>query len=192
MKKSTKIWICAAGVLLVILGVLCILRPGEALFATAWLIGLFTLLSGIALLVFTLKTQAFIPNSASRMLSALLQIILGCIFLSNKVFLSMSLPVVFAMWVVVEGVIVAVDSFDLRRVGFPMWWVVLLLGICAAALGVIGLRNPVATGRTLSLLIGIAVISAGVSYLLAVASLNRFERRIGEVRDSIVRPVDEQ
>ncbi len=192
MKKSTRIWICITGVLLVVLGVLCIAKPTGTLFATAWLIGLFTLLSGISLLVFTIRTQAYIPNSGSRMLSALLQIILGCVFLSNKFFLSTSLPVVFAMWVLIQGVIIAVNSFDYKRAGFPLWWVIMVLGLCAGVLGVLGLRNPVAAGKTLSLLIGLAVISTGLSYLVAMAALNRFRKRLDGIKDALTRPVDEQ
>ena len=70
MKKSTKIWLAVAGILLIALGVVCICRPAATLFTTAWLIGCFTLFAGIAQLVFTFRTQAFLPNSGSRMLSS--------------------------------------------------------------------------------------------------------------------------
>ena len=77
--KTTKIWLALAGILFIILGILCICSPTETIFAAAWLIGLFTLLSGIIKLAFTFYTQAFLPNSASRALSAILQIILMAI-----------------------------------------------------------------------------------------------------------------
>ena len=81
MKKSTKIWICIAGVLLIILGVLCIAKPDITLVSAAWLLGCLTLFSGISKLIFTLRTQKFMPNSGTRMLSALLDIFFGCFFL---------------------------------------------------------------------------------------------------------------
>ena len=95
--KSTKIWLAIAGILLVVLGVLCIAQPTATLFATAWLIGLFTLFSGIAQLMFTFKTQAFLPNSGTRALTAILEIIIGIIFLANNFFVAFSLPVIFAV-----------------------------------------------------------------------------------------------
>ena len=82
MKKSIKIWLAVTGILLLVLGVICICNPAETLFASAWMIGALTLASGIFGLAFTLETQAFIPNSGTRMLSSLLQLFLG-MFLSG-------------------------------------------------------------------------------------------------------------
>lgn len=181
MKTSSKIWLAIAGILLIVLGVYCISRPAATLFTTAWLIGVFTLVSGISKLVFTFRTQAFLPNSGSRALSAILEIIVGFIFLGNNIFLAISLPVIFAMWVTIEGVIIAVNSFDYKRVGFPGWFVILLLGICGIVLGILGLRNPDVTAATLSTLIGLGVIAMGISNLFALRGINKFEKAVNGV-----------
>lgn len=185
MDKSTKIWLVIAGVLLVALGVLCLCQPTETLFATAWMIGCFTLISGISKMVFTFRTQKFLPNSGSRMLSALLLIILGIIFLANNLFVTISLPIIFAMWVLIEGVIVVVNSFDYKKYGFQYWWVILLLGLAGAVLGVLGLRNPDVTAVTLSTFIGIGIILIGVGYIVAVWGVNKFEKQVKQKVDQI-------
>ena len=189
MKKSTKVWLVIAGVLLIILGVLCICYPTNTLFATAWMIGCFTLISGISKMIFTFRTQAFLPNSGSRMLSALLLIFLGIILLARNLFVAVSLPLVFALWVLVEGVIIAIQSFDYKKVGFPYWWVLLLVGIAGAVLGVLGLRNPDASAATLSTFIGLAICLLGVGYIVAVCGINRFEKEVKdfykEVTDNV-------
>jgi uncharacterized membrane protein HdeD (DUF308 family) len=185
MDKSTKIWLVIAGVLLVILGVLCICQPTSTLFATAWMIGCFTLISGISKMIFTFRTQKFLPNSGSRMLSALLLIILGIIFLANNLFVTISLPIIFAMWVLIEGVIVVVNSFDYKKYGFQYWWVILLLGLAGAVLGVLGLRNPDASAVTLSTLIGVGIILIGVGYIVAVCGVNKFEKQVKQQVDQI-------
>lgn len=176
MKKSTKIWIGITGVLLVALGIVCICNPVETLFASAWIIGLMTLFSGISTLIFTLNTQLFLPNSGTRMLSALLQIVLGLFFLAHKWALTASLPVVFSVWVMVEGVILAVDSFDFKKVGFRGWWCICLMGVVAAVLGCLGLRYPADAGKTLSLLIGLSVIFSGIAHFVALAGIGKVEQ----------------
>ena len=190
MNKSSKIWLAIAGILLVVLGIVCICKPAETLFTTAWLIGVLTLIAGISKLVFTFKTQMFLPNSGSRALSAVLEIIIGIIFLANNVFLAFSLPVIFAMWVLIEGAIIAVDSFDYKRVGFSMWYVLLILGICGIVLGILGLRNPDVSATMLSTLIGIGVIALGASYLFALSGINKFEKKVDAFRREI--GIDEQ
>ena len=185
MSKSTKIWLGIAGVLLIALGVVCICNPASTLFATAWLIGCFTLASGISKMIFTFRTQAFMPNSGSRMLSSLLLILLGIFFLANSVFVAVSLPVVFAIWVIVEGVIVAINSFDYKKYGFQYWWVLFILGLAAAVLGFFGLRNPDVSAVTLSTLIGIGIIAVGVAYICALCGIKKFEKKIDEFREAV-------
>ena len=181
MKTSTKIWLCIAGLLLIILGVVCIAKPDITLVSAAWTLGCLTLIAGMAKMVFTLKTQAFLPNSGTRMLSAILDIFFGCFFLFNILGTAISLPVVFAMWVMLDGIVIAVQSFDYKKAGFPQWWALLILGVCGAVLGFFGLRNLGFTAGVLSTIIGLGIIANGLAYILAVVGINRFEKEAGQV-----------
>ena len=185
MEKSSKIWLGISGVLLIALGIMCICEPAATLFATAWTIGCLTLLSGITKLIFTFKTQKFLPNSASRVLSAIFEIIIGIIFLCNNLFVAASLPVIFVIWIIVEGIFVAIHSFDYKKVGFPYWWALLLFGIAGVVLGILGLRNPDVSAVTLSTLIGTAILLIGVGYIVALCGIKRFENQVKEFQKSI-------
>ena len=185
MKTSTKIWLCVAGVLLVILGILCIAKLDITLVSAAWVLGCLTLFAGCAKLIFTLRTQAFMPNSGTRMLSALLDIFFGCFFLFNLLGTAVSLPVVFTIWVMVQGIVIAVQSFDYKKVGFPYWWALLILGVSGAVLGFFGLRNLDIAAVTLSTLIGIAIIANGLAYICAVAGVNHFEKKVQGFREAV-------
>ena len=180
MKKSIKIWLAVTGILLLVLGVICICNPAETLFASAWMIGALTLASGIFGLAFTLETQAFIPNSGTRMLSSLLQLFLGMFFLFHNVALTASLPIVFAFWLMIEGVILAITAFDYRKAGFGGWWFICLLGIGAVVLGYFGLKNPITTGKTLSWLIGIGIILSGCARIIGLIGISKFEKLLKE------------
>ena len=178
MGKSTKIWLVISGILLVVLGVYCIAKPGGALLASAWLIGCFTLISGISKLIFTFRTQHFLPNSGSRMLSALLQIFIGLFFLFNLLETAVAIPVVFSLWVMFEGIVIFIQSFDYKKVGFGQWWLIMLFGIAAAVLGIYGMTNPVFSGTIISTLIGLAIIALGAAYLIGFAGIKKFEKAI--------------
>lgn len=185
MKTSTKIWLALAGVLFIVLGIACICSPGAALFTTAWVLGLTVLISGISRLVFAIDTQAFLPNSGSRVLSGILQIVIGIIFLCNVPFLSAALPVIFIIWILIESIIIAVQSFDYKQVGFSLWWVILLLGVAGIALGVAGLRNFDTSATIFVVFVGVALILAGVAYLCALRGLSHFSKRIENFRRTI-------
>ena len=185
MKTSTKFWLCVTGVLLIVLGIVCIAKPDITLISAAWLLGCFTLASGVFKLLFTLKTQKFLPNSGTRMLSALLDIFFGCFFLFHILGTAVSIPVVFAIWVMLEGVIITVQSFDYKEVGFSYWWALLILGVAGALLGFFGLRNLDVTAMTLTTLIGVGIIANGLAYICAVAGVSRFEKRVEGARKAI-------
>jgi uncharacterized membrane protein HdeD (DUF308 family) len=188
MRTSTKIWLCVAGLLLIILGVVCIAKPDITLVSAAWVLGCFTLIAGVSKLIFTFKTQAFLPNSGTRALSAVLDIFFGCFFLLNILGTAVSLPVVFAIWVMIEGVVIAVQSFDYKRVGYPYWWSFLIFGILATALGIAGLRNPADAGKWLSTLIGLGLVMIGCAHFGALTGIKHFEKAL----DNAGRTVDIQ
>ncbi len=185
MKTSTKIWLAVAGVLLIVLGILCLCSPSATTVTTAWVLGLVVLLSGISRLVFAVDTQAFLPNSGSRVLSGVLEIIIGIIFLCNIPFMTVALPVIFVIWILIESIIIAIQSFDYKQVGFKNWWVILLLGIAGIVLGVIGLRNYDSSTTIYTIFVGVALILAGCAYLFALGGINRFTRKIDEVKKAI-------
>ena len=59
-------------------------------------------------------------------------------------------------------------------------WVMLLLGIGGAMLGIFGLKNPDVTAKTLSTLIGIAIILLGIAHLMALCGVKKFEKLVTE------------
>jgi len=187
MKKSSKIWLAIAGVALIAVGIVCLCNPVETLFASAWLLGCLITISGIFMLVFTIRTQLFLPNSGTRMLSALLQIAIGTFFLFNNTALTVSLPFVFAFWVLVEGITLIIESFDFKKFMFTYWWCILILGILITFLGLAGLRNPEFAGVTLTTLIGIGLILVGVAYIVALCGINKFERNVKGLKDEVLK-----
>lgn len=184
MKTSHKIWLAISGILLIVLGVMCIMKPAETLFNAAILLGCLAVLSGIAKLVFTFQTEKFMPNSGTRMLTSLLQIIVGIIILSHKFFVAISLPMVFSLWVIFEGITLFVQSFDYKKAGFGSWWVFMLLGIVVVLMGILGLRYLNVAGKTLSLMIGIGIIVIGLANLFALTGINRLEKYVKGVREA--------
>lgn len=186
MRKSLKFFICLTGILLIILGLIFVCKPIESLYSIAWLLGLITLLSGISELVFVLNAQHLIPNSGTRVLSSVFQIIIGCFLLAHIGLVAASLPIIFGIWILVEGIIVAVKSFDYKQVGYGAWWCILILGILAAIFGFIGLMNPASLAGILGIFLGIGIIFDGISFLMLLSGIKKFEKKVGEVKKNLM------
>lgn len=177
MKSSSKIYLGLTGTAMIVLGVICLCNPGATLLSASTLIGVLTLLSGFTTLATWAKIKFCLPTG-NLLLSAILQIIVGLIFLSNKLFVAASLPIIFACWLLVEGVILTIRSFDFKAVRFKYWWVLCLLGVCAAVLGFYSLKSPYEVGApALSTLIGVGIILLGVIDLVALCGISKLEKR---------------
>ena len=180
MKTSTKIWMGITGALLVALGVVCIVNPGATLLSTSILIGILTLASGISTFIMWAKVKYFMPTG-NLLLSAILQIILGLFFLNNKLLTAAALPIVFACWLFIEGVILSIRSFDFKAVGFKSWPILLVFGIIAAIIGLYSIIHPfnVATA-VMAYAIGIGIISLGIVDIVALFGINKLKKRTFE------------
>lgn len=187
MIKRFKTWLAVSGIILVVLGTLCISSPSITIKAIAWIIAVSTLLIGLAKSVFAFQTQRFLTGSASRLFSAIIDIVIGVVFLMNLSKLGDALPIIFAIWVIIQGLIVVIDSFDYRRHESKGWWAVLVVGIIVVLLGVTGIIKPDASARVLTLIIGLAILFKGVSYLLTLIGIGKLSKEIKQLQEAIDR-----
>ncbi len=183
MKTSTKIWMCLAGIALVALGIVCLVNTGSTLLSLAWLLGLFFLVAGCCEFAAWGRLHLILPQSGLLFLSAMLQVLMGIFFIIHPVSLAAALPFVFAFVVLFEGVRIAIESFDFKQVGFRYWWIMLLFGLLAAAFGVYGFFQPAVSATTLTILVSLGIVLAGVGYWVQVAGINRFEKRLKQLHD---------
>jgi uncharacterized membrane protein HdeD (DUF308 family) len=190
--KRINIYLIVTAVLLIALGVVCIFNPGAGFVSAAWLMGLFILASGISSLIFGLRAQAFLPNAGSTTLLALFQIIVGLMLATNILASQIALIAVFAMWVMFEGVSLAVLSIDYKKGGYDRWWVMLLLGVCSILLGFLAIRKPESTGAFLGILLGLGILANGIVRIVAFFGLKRIENRLRDLKESATaRPIDD-
>jgi uncharacterized membrane protein HdeD (DUF308 family) len=178
MKTSTKIWMCLAGLALVVLGILCIMYPGSTLLSLAWLFGVFFFIGGCTEMAAWAATRRFMLRSGLMFFSALLQIILGCMMLFHPTPVMMVLPFLFAFWLLFEGIDIAIGSYDFRLVGFRNWWIVCCLGIVAACFGAYCLMNPNVSVETIAWLVGLGIILDGVSNWVKIIIISKLENRL--------------
>lgn len=176
MRTSSKIYMVLSGVLLVILGIVCLCNTGETILSLAWLMGIFALVSGIAALMFYIAVGRSLAGRSGILLTAIMDILMGILFLANPLVVAGMLPILFAFWTLFSGINIAIRSFDFKQVGFSLWWLILIMGIAGAAFGVCALINPMVAVVTITLFIGISLILRGVAYFVEVAGINKFEK----------------
>jgi len=182
--KRFNFYLIVTALLLIVLGVVCILNPGEGFVAMAWLIGLLILLTGVIGLLFGMKVQRMLPNAGSTILLAVFQIVVGVLFLCNGLIAANSLIALFAIWVMFEGISLAILSFDYKRAGYDRWWLMALLGLCSMVLAFLALRNPAGVGTIFGVLLGVGIFANGIERIVAFTALKGIQKRLRDVEES--------
>ena len=135
--------------------------------------------------------RAIMPRSGLMFFSALLQIVLGCLMIFQPAPVMLALPFLFAFWLIFEGVNLAIGSYDIKLVGFPRWWILLCIGIIAAAFGIYCLVNPNVSVEAIAWIVGVGIILDGVGNWVKVILVSKVENRLTQLGDRFQAAVKE-
>jgi uncharacterized membrane protein HdeD (DUF308 family) len=153
-------WFLALGILLVILGVVCIAFDVSATFATVYVFGWLLLIGGVIALV-----QSFTTGTWSGffifLLTALFRGFTGYLLVRYPVVGAESLTLILASFLIVSGIFRAVGSTVIK---FPRWGWALTAGIIAALLGIMLLvQMPVSAVWFIGFALGVDLIVDGAA-----------------------------
>ena len=182
--KKLNVYLFVTALLLVVIGVICIIHPLDIFAGMAWLVGLLILLAGCTTIFFGLRAQRVLPNAGSTTMLGVLGIVIGIIFLGNNILAEGVIAVVFSMWVLFEGISLLMLAFSYKRNGYDKWWIMLLLGICSAVLGLLALTHPIHMGAFMGVLIGIGIFANGVVRLVALVALKHITSALHDSKES--------
>ncbi|MGN1063512.1 MAG: HdeD family acid-resistance protein [Alphaproteobacteria bacterium] len=158
LKKTNTALLLPVSLLSIVLGVYVLLNPAAALLAIALYIGIGLVLMGIGYALIYQKT-----NSSISLIWAVLDIIVGSLFLFDLGVSVVTIPIIFALWILGVAVTQAFTAFWLKKNKNSSWiWLFIsaLIGIIFAGLIIM---HPIIGILTLTVLMGGFLIIYGVS-----------------------------
>lgn len=188
MKIRTKILWVGAGVLLIAAGLWCLCTPGQVIADIAYILGVFTLISGLLSVVAYFLAGAGTFGGGWMFADGLITILLGGLLLANQWLVASLLPYVFSMWIMVSGITRLILGADLRKVGSRRWWVVLTEGIICLVLGLLSLFTPVTSAVAIGILAGIFLILSGLSIINDFILIHRIRNYFKKINDRMKDP----
>ena len=188
MKIRTKILWVGAGVLLIAAGIWCLCTPGQVIADIAYILGVFTLISGLLSVAAYFLAGAGTLGGGWMFADGLITVLLGGLLLANQWLVSSLLPYVFSMWIMVSGITRLILGADLRKVGSRRWWVVLTEGIICLVLGLLSLFTPVTSAVAIGILAGIFLILSGLSIINDFILIHRIRNYFKTINDRMKDP----
>lgn len=164
--NAPTIWLMFIGVLMTALGVYVLFNPVTALIALALYLGAAFIAIGAGYIwVFTYV------KSYPLLAIAIVDILVGLLFIFNPGITAATLPLIFAMWALFVGIVQIVTSFELREIGSRVWGWTLVAGVCGVLFATLILFYPLIGAITLTTFMGAALIVYGIydviQYLMA-------------------------
>lgn len=175
-------WFVGLGVLLLVLGFLCILGEVTTTLITVLVLGWLLLFSGVMALVHAFRTRTW-SGFFLYLLSAVLRVFTGFLLIRYPLIGALSLTLLLASLFIVGGVFRAVGAASLQ---FPRWGWTAASGIIAVALGVMLLvQLPASSLWFLGLAVGIDLLFEGSGLIaLGTALRSRPMASLGAARPS--------
>lgn len=162
MKKS-KLGSIVSTLVLIVLGVILLVHPGDTLNLAVRLVGVALILVGAVGVVTQLVKKE--DKSVFSIIVGLIEIVVGIIVLAAPTFVVSLFPIIVGIVVALYGISDLVAAVQLKKAGASNTWALILAAI-TVLLGIILIFNPFKTLTTLIRVIGIVLIYKSVTGLI--------------------------
>ena len=159
VRRSTGLFLVQA-VLMIVAGIVALGYPLVTTLAVTVFLGWMLIFSGVLQAV-TLVANSRLPHFWLQLVSAVLSIVVGVLFIRNPGLAVTTLALLLVIYFFVEGIAKVALAITVRPL--PNWGWILASGIIGILLGIWLMMNPALSIVFLGLFIGIQLIAEGVA-----------------------------
>lgn len=162
--KKAKLGSVLVALVTVVIGIVLVAHPGNALISIFRILGIALMLAGIIGVIsyFRHKDEKNLYN----LLFAVIEIIVSVVILAHKEFAISVYPVIVGILLILDGIGNLLDAFTMKKSNQASWKLAVVLAVITLIIGLVILFNPFVTVEVLVAITGIALIYEGVVNLL--------------------------
>ncbi|MFC3198134.1 HdeD family acid-resistance protein [Parapedobacter deserti] len=189
VKKALNYWYLTLiiGILYLILGIWAFITPLSSFLAMTVFLSAGILIIGIAELVYAIANRKRLDNWGWSLIGGILNLVIGVYLLSNPGLSALMLSVFIGLWLLFRSVMAIINAFEIKRMGTRKWGWVLATGILGVLFSALLLWNPIITGMTVGIWIGIGLVTVGLLHVL----LSLILRKVKQYRDELEGRLDD-
>ena len=175
MNSLTKNWwiTLVKGIILIILAILVLRHPADALMGVAIFIGISLLLTGIIQTIVSVSSKEVVQGWGWGLAGGLFDIFFAIIFLSNPVLTAAAITFVVGFWMIFYGVMTFVNSFQTKKEGNSNWGIELVGGLLSVFFGFVISGNFLAGTLAITIWMGIGFLLAGIVNVILAFGLKK-------------------
>lgn len=167
--KASRGWFLALGIIYVIMGFIIVGMPAAATLALEFLLGFVLIVGGIIAVAGSFFAGDW-KRSLLVVLSGILYVIVGVLLLKNPVAGVLTLTLLLAAFLLVEGFFKIIHAYQMRP--SPNWVWLLVSGAASVILGImIWAGFPATSAFIIGLLVGISFLMNGITMVMVSFAL---------------------
>lgn len=178
INNALKLWYLplVAGIILIALGIWTLFTPFSSFLALTVLVSVGLAITGLLEVVYAFSNRKRFPNWGWYFIGGLLNLIVGSCLAFNPGISAFMLSVFIGLWLLFRSVMAIINAFEIKRQKGQQWGWVFTAGVLGVFIAILLLWNPVITGITIGIWMGIGLITVGLLHILISVLLRRVTR----------------
>lgn len=168
MLRYVKNGMLLLSIAFIALGLLLLIMPETSLLWLCYAFGAVVLITGIVCLVQYARLRGSGFAAPFFLVAGVITAALGLFTLAQPQVVASFLPVVFGLFILIDGCSRIGTAVELARRQADRWWLVLLFSVLSIALGILLLVNPFGAAVSVVMLCGVLLIIEGAVNLACV------------------------
>lgn len=156
--KSRKMSIIILSIVVLLIGVMMLIKPGQSMDLICKIIGIGMAVGGVLAIISAVMVSDNSLAKGSFLTAGVVSLVIGVIFLCMPGFVISIFPIIFGIAVAANGVINLINAFKVRVISDNQWMLPVGMAILTILLGILIFANPFRTMALLVRIIGIIII----------------------------------
>ncbi|MBQ7548846.1 MAG: DUF308 domain-containing protein [Clostridia bacterium] len=182
MKTFKREVIIINGVIIV-LGLLVAIFPETSRSVIGYVVGAVLTALGIIRTIMYFTESKFQIVGSFALVQGTVLLVFGIYFLVKPEFLATIMTAIFAVILIVGGVMKIQYAVDLLRFKFRYWWIELIIAALMIVLGIITFANPFEAEKALMIYVGISLMVNGILDIISILYISSIAQRAKEAVD---------
>jgi len=181
--KELKWNMISSAVLFMVLGIVLVIFPGVAAKTICYAIaGILFVVGVVQVVSYGMRSTQQSYYRSSLFVGLTCMLVGGFVLYRVELIVSL-VPFILGIMITVSGIMKLQNAFDLKRMRYGNWLVMLILSLINLAAGVVMVLNPFKTAELLFRLIGVSLIYSGITDFFSIFYVDRRFRRYERERE---------
>ena len=185
IRADIKNWwmLLLVGILFIGIGILVLVNPFKSYVSLAWFFAVIMMVSGFLQKWFAIANNNEIEGWGWQLALGIVEFTIGLVLILNLDFTMAILPFYVGFWLLFKSLALIGFSFELKSYKITNWMYYLVFGILLTILSWFVILNPLLGKMTIVVWSGIALIVAGLAYVLLSFKLKNVKRKVVKINE---------